>query len=223
MPQVQLSKKTINDSILAYEIGWDTKSGFAYYNKFLQSPTVPDPTNTDSGVTLAVGIDCGYNTPQQIRTLFSGFIPASDVELLVKCSGLKKQAAVNMLPSVKHIKLPIDSALLIFYNHTISIFSKLAYSIYPAMVNINPVEQTCIVSLVFNRGTKLDGDRRKEMKALVDAIKRDNDKEMGGLFRSMKRLWANTKGLQIRYERLAKIIETPDFTVPQEDLLVVNF
>lgn len=102
--QLKLSKNAINKAILAFEVGWSPTSGFAYYNQRLKKPTVPDPENTSSGVTIGIGYDCGYNTAAQIRQTWQSILPLHQVNALAACAGLKKQAAVNALSTHSRIQ-----------------------------------------------------------------------------------------------------------------------
>jgi GH24 family phage-related lysozyme (muramidase) len=77
------------------------------------------------------------------------------------------------------------------------------------------------VGLVYNRGGDLKGDRRKEMRDLIVAIKNDSDKEMADLIRSMMRLWPNTLGLRRRREAEAALIELADTPLDENDILKV--
>lgn len=220
--QLKLSKNAINKAILAFEVGWDATNGFAYYNKRLSKPTVPDPINTSSGVTIGIGYDCGYNTASQIRLAWQSILPLHQVNALAACAGLKKQAAVNALPTVKNIVIPIEAALQVFYNTTIFTFSKMAARIYPDLYKIHPVEQAVIVGLVYNRGADLDGDRRKEMRQLITAIKNDDDANMARLIREMCRLWPNTLGLRKRREAEAALIALADTPLTAQEILIIE-
>ena len=222
MPQLRLSKSAINQAIMAFEVSWSPTTGFATYNKKYARPVVPDPINTDSGVTVGIGYDCSVMSSAKIIKDWSSVLPADMVTSLSKCAGLKKQAAVGALQTVKNVFVSIEAALQVFYNNTIFSYSKQALSIYPNIINIHPIEASVIVSLVYNRGSALEGDRRREMKQLVGAINRDNDKEMADLIRSMCRLWPNTKGLQIRRKAEAALIEMADTPLPEEDILTIN-
>jgi len=222
MTSLTLSKDIINKAILAFEVSWSEKSGFDVYNRKYRRPIVPAPETTDSGVTLGFGFDCGYNTPAEIKAAWGSILPMNDVELLCKCSGKKKFEAVGMLPSVKHIDVSSEMASLVFYTTTMSKFAKQAYKIWPEIVKIHPVEQTVLVGLVYNRGNDTSGDRRREMKDLKLAIAKDNDAEMASLIRSMKRLWKNTKGLLIRRDAEAALIELADIPIPDSDKLVIT-
>jgi hypothetical protein len=219
--ELRLSKDAINQAIMAFEVSWSPLAGFAFYNKRLRKPIVPDPANTDSGVTIGIGYDCGQVSANKIRLDWQSVIPLNMVTALTTVAGLKKQAAVNSLSSVSMVDVPIESALQVFYNTTIHDSSKDAIRIYPDIFKLHPVEQSAIVGMVYNRGADLRGDRRKEMRDLVRAIKDDDDKEMADLIRAMTRLWPKTLGLRKRREAEAALIELTDTPVNENDILKV--
>ncbi len=217
--ELQLSKDAINKAIMAFEVSWSPVSGFDVYNRKYRKPIVPDPVNTDSGVTIGIGYDCGQYKANQIRLDWQSVLPLHMVDALTKVTGLKKQQAVNSLSQLKTVDVPVEAALQVFYNTTIFEFGKKAARIYPDLFRLHPVEQSVIVGLVYNRGAALDGERRREMKQLIAAIRNDNDKEMADLIRSMCRLWPVTLGLRKRRLAEAALIEMADTPVPPGDIL----
>lgn len=218
-----LSKKAINQAILAFEVSWSPESGFAVYNKKYRKPVVPDPANTSSGVTIGMGYDCGQYSAAKIRQDWQSVLPLNMVNALAATAGLTKQAAVNALPSVKMVDVPVEAALQVFFNTTIFEFGKKASRIYPDLHKLHPVEQSVIVGLVYNRGDSLVGDRRREMRGLITAIKNDDDKEMADLIRAMVRLWPNTPGLVRRRKTEAALIGMADTPLPADDILTLTF
>lgn len=220
--QLQLSKDAINKAIMAFEVSWSPQSGFAFYNKKLRKPVVPDPTGTSSGVTIGIGYDCGHCSASKIRADWQSVLPLNMVNALAATAGLIKQAAVKKLPSVSFVDVPIEVALQVFYNTTIFEFAKRSAKIYPGLFKLNPVEQSVIVGLVYNRGASLDGERRKEMRLLVKAIEDDNDVQMADLIKQMQRLWPNTEGLKRRRRAEAALIELADEPVDEADLIKIE-
>ena len=220
--QLTLSKDAINKAIMAFEVSWSPKSGFAVYNKKYRKPVVPDPVKTNSGVTIGIGYDCGQYSAIKIRTDWQSVLPLNMVNALTDTAGLKRQAAANKLSALNFVDVPIGVALQVFYNTTIFEFAKKAAKIYPGLFKLNPVEQSVIVGLVYNRGDSLDGDRRKEMKQLVKAISDDDDAEIGDLIEQMQRLWPDTEGLRRRRRVEAALIKLPDQTVDEDDLLIID-
>ena len=75
-----ISKKAI-DLIIQFEIG-----GRAYYDKALQNPSWP---GGDSGCTLGIGYDMGYNTEKQFLTDWSPSLNLNFVNALRPLCGLK--------------------------------------------------------------------------------------------------------------------------------------
>jgi hypothetical protein len=219
--ELKLSKDAINKAIMAFEVSWSPQAGFAVYNKKYRKPIVPDPDNSDSGVTIGIGYDCGHVSANKIKMDWQSVLPLHMVTALTSVAGLKKRTAVNNLPLVSGVDVPIEAALQVFFNTTIHDFSKEALRIYPDLFKLHPVEQSAIVGLVYNRGASLIGDRRKEMRDLITAIKNDDDKEMADLIRAMTRLWPNTLGLRKRREAEAALVELADTSVPDSDILTV--
>jgi hypothetical protein len=221
--ELKLSKDAVNKAIMAFEVSWDSRNGFAVYNRKYRRPIVPDPVNTSSGVTIGIGYDCGQYSSNKIKQDWQSVLPLHMVNALAATSGLKKLQAFRMLPSLAMVDLPIEIALQVFYNTTIFDFGRQASRIYPDLNKLHPVEQSAIVSLVYNRGTDLNGPRRKEMRDLIVAIKNDDDQEMADLIRSMCRLWPNTLGLRRRRQAEAALIEQADLPIDPADILSIIF
>ncbi|MCU0369858.1 MAG: hypothetical protein MUC31_00440 [Bacteroidales bacterium] len=219
---ITLSREVINRVIMATEVGYAHPDNWSYYNKRCSKPIVPAPDTTTSGVTVGIGYDCGQQTAQKILNDWSPYIPLAQAQRLAATAGLKKHAALAEANKMQDIIIPIDIALKQWYEKKLATAAKQAVSIYPNLPNLHPYEQTCLVSLVFNRGADLEGDRRKEMKDLVAATNLRDDKAMGKLFRDMKRLWPDTRGLQIRRDLEADFIEMANTPIPEADKLVVT-
>jgi hypothetical protein len=216
---LKLSKEVINRVIMASEVGYGHPGNWNAYNKRYCKPVVPAPDTTDSGVTVGIGYDCGQASAQKILDDWSGYIPLAQAQRLAATAGLKKHAALAEANKMQDIIIPIDVALKQWYEKKLPYTAKRTAAIYPNLGNLHPYEQTCLISLVFNRGASLDGDKRKEMKDLVAATNLDDDKAMGKLFRDMKRLWPDTRGLMIRRDLEADFIEMADTPIPAGDEL----
>ena len=220
--ELTLSRDAINRAILAFEVSWSPEQGFAVYNKKYRKPVVPDPQNTDSGVTIGMGYDCGQYSAAKIRQDWQSVLPLNMVNALSATAGLKKFKAKEALKQLSMVDVPVEAALQVFYNTTIFEFAKRALRIYPGLEKLHPVEQSVIVGLVYNRGDSLKGDRRREMRDLITAIKNDDDATMADLVRSMCRLWPDTAGLRRRRQLEAQLIELADLPVPEADILRIN-
>jgi GH24 family phage-related lysozyme (muramidase) len=80
--------------------------------------------------------------------------------------------------------------------------------IWPHMVDLPGDCAAALVSLCFNRGTSLSGDRRKEMveiQLLLGGGKLDRIPEQ---IRAMQRLWPDTAGLRRRRREEADLFQS---------------
>jgi hypothetical protein len=80
-----------------------------------------------------------------------------------------------------------------------------------------------LLSLVYNRGTKLSGAARTEMADIVPLVKGGVPK-LGAIadrIESMVRLWPNSKGLRDRRMREAQLIRAADHEYDSGELVRV--
>ena len=80
--------------------------------------------------------------------------------------------------------------------------------IYPNMDLLNEDTQGALVSMVYNRGNKLEGDSRLEMRAIVDLIALQDYEGIAEQIEKSKRLWENKglDGLVVRRESEADLV-----------------
>jgi len=202
-----LSKKSL-DLILEFEVG----GGENYYNKFLKNPTWP---GEQSGVTIGVGYDCGYVNKTEFSNDWKD-LPQKDFDRLYKVIGIKGVAAKDFIKGLKDINIPWDLSLKVFMNKTVTKFWNLTKETFPNFDNLPEDAKGGLVSLVFNRGGSLQGDRRKEMKLIKDGMSITTNYDQKALsfianqIRNMKRIWMGgsiEKGMSRRRDAEAKLIE----------------
>ena len=202
-----LSKKSL-DLILEFEVG----GGENYYNKFLKNPTWPEG---QSGVTIGVGYDLGYVNKAEFSEDWKD-LPKDIFDRLYKVVGIKGYNAKNLVRGLKDISIPWDLALKVFNNKTVTKFWNLTKETFPNFDNLPEDAKGGLVSLVFNRGNALEGDRRREMKLIRDgmAITSIFDQKalsfIANQIRNMKRIWIGgsiEKGMSRRRDAEAKLIE----------------
>jgi GH24 family phage-related lysozyme (muramidase) len=190
--------------ILNYEVG----GGKSYYEKFLAKPTWPGGA---SGLTLGIGVDCGYYTPSELEKIFH-FLPKKQLEIVKGASGKKGQAGKEYTNKHKNSGIVVtwDQALDIFNKLIWTKFSKLAEKAFPSLDQLCDDAYGALVSLVFNRGSSLTGDSRLEMRNIRDLVPKKNYKGIAKELRKMKRIWEGKglDGLLERREAEAKLIET---------------
>jgi hypothetical protein len=202
-----LSKKSL-DLILEFEVG----GGENYYNKFLKNPAWPEG---QSGVTIGVGYDLGYVNKAEFSEDWKD-LPKETFDRLYKVVGIKGYNAKNLIRGLKDITIPWDLALKVFNNKTVTKFYNLTKQTFPNFDNLPEDAKGGLVSLVFNRGNALEGDRRREMKLIRDGMKLVSNYDQKALtfianqIRNMKRIWIGgsiEKGMSRRRDAEAKLIE----------------
>jgi len=202
-----LSKKSL-DLILEFEVG----GGENYYNKFLKNPAWPEG---QSGVTIGVGYDLGYVNKAEFIQDWKD-LPKETFDRLYKVVGIKGYNAKNLIRGLKDITIPWELALKVFNNKTVTKFYNLTKQTFPNFDNLPEDAKGGLVSLVFNRGNALEGDRRREMKLIRDGMKLVSNYDQKALtfianqIRNMKRIWIGgsiEKGMSRRRDAEAKLIE----------------
>jgi GH24 family phage-related lysozyme (muramidase) len=182
-------------------IKWET-GGESYYDKN------PEWPGEQSGITIGVGWDLGHTSATETSRAWSPHLNAATLSLLVSVSGRKGEAAKEVLPHVRHLVIPWMSALAVFENVTIPVWYMKTLRIYPQVVDLPGDCAAALVSLCFNRGTSLSGERRREMSNIQALLRTGNLKEVPKQFREMKRLWPKTEGLRRRRNEEADLFES---------------
>jgi len=182
-------------------IMWET-GGESYYDKN------PEWPGEQSGITIGVGWDLGHTSATETSRAWAPHLNAATLSLLVSVSGRKGEAAKEALPHVRHLVVPWMSALAVFENVTIPVWYMKTLRIYPQVVDLPGDCAAALVSLCFNRGTSLSGERRREMSNIQALLRTGNLKEVSKQFREMKRLWPKTEGLRRRRDEEADLFES---------------
>lgn len=194
-----ISKKAI-DLIIQHEVG-----GRAVYEKRYQKPIW---AGGDSGLTIGLGYDIGYVKEAQLFSDWQG-LNLNFLNALKRFCGVKGEVVKTMMRGeVLNVIIPYNIAYEVFVKKSIPKYYALTKKIYPQLDELNEDTRGALVSMVYNRGAKIDGDSRKEMKAIVDLVaKKDYDGIAEQIERS-KRLWEhkNLDGLVIRREAEADLI-----------------
>lgn len=202
MNSTKPSKKTL-ELLLKYEVG----GGKAYYDKFLSKFTWPGGA---SGPTIAIGVDCAYYSQKELAEIFES-LPEDQIKLIQEASGKSGEKGKEYALKLRSAGITInwDKALEIFQKLTWPKFTKLAEKTFPSLSNLHPDAYGAIISLVFNRGTSLKGESRKEMLNIKNLIPKKDYIKIAKEFRKMKRIWLGKglDGLLERREAEASMIE----------------
>jgi GH24 family phage-related lysozyme (muramidase) len=199
VPETQIvtdTQSALSPSSLKLIIDYEVGGGQGYYNAALKNPCYP---GGQSGVTIGIGYDLGYNTASQFKADWGSYIDGSDYNRLAQHLGKKGSSAKAAIPSVRDIVIPWDEALEVFKKNTIPRFIKETLRAFPGADKLHPNTFGALVSLVFNRGGSLSGNSRVEMLNISKAIKGEIQTAniygyIADQIISMKRLWVG-KGL----------------------------
>lgn len=182
-------------------INWET-GGRAEYNPH------PEWPGEESGVTIGIGWDLGMTPFSDTTRAWAPHLPASTLAALVGVSGRHGEAAQTVLPYVRHLVIPWHAAFKVFQDVTLPTFYLRTLRIYPQVEELTGDCAAALVSLVFNRGPALSGDRRVEMAAIQSLLKTGDLSEVPKQLRAMKRLWPNCEGLRTRRCQEADLFES---------------
>lgn len=190
--------------ILDFEVG----GGESYYSRYLARPTWP---GASSGVTVGVGYDLGYNSKAVILRDWSA-LPSGPLNRLAATAGVTGAArAKPLIPGLRDILIQWKLAEGVFNDVTITRFYQLTSRTFPGLEALHPNAQAALVSLVFNRGSSMAGDSRREMREIRDLVPKRDYPGIAAAIRSMTRIWKGTsveKGLTRRRLAEAALVES---------------
>jgi hypothetical protein len=186
--------------LLDHEVG----GGKPYYDKQLSRPSWPGEA---SGVTIGVGFDLGYNNIAQYTAAWIARLPEGHFQRLKRTLGLTGDQAKTEVEKLDDIVIPWDRAFEVFLDVSVPRFWLLTLKTYPRTIYLPEDAQAVLLSLIFNRGGSLSGDRRVEMRQIADDLQAEAYDKVPGRLRAMKRLWKPTSGLVRRREDEAKLWE----------------
>jgi GH24 family phage-related lysozyme (muramidase) len=157
-----------------------------------------------SGITIGIGYDLGYVTVDQFESDWGYVLSKATRARLTAVVGLRAVRAKNRAPTFAGLRLKRADAETVFRNKTIPLFRMRAAQAFPGL-DLLPIDtQGALVSLVYNRGTSMvddsPDDRRREMRAIRDAVAARDLAKIAAQLRAMKRLWQG-KGLDGLIER----------------------
>lgn len=194
-----ISKKAI-DLIIQHEVG-----GRAVYEKRYQKPIW---AGGDSGLTIGLGYDIGYVKEAQLFSDWQG-LNLNFLNALKRFCGVKGEVVKTMMRGeVLNVIIPYNIAYEVFVKKSIPKYYALTKKIYPQLDELNDDTRGALVSMVYNRGAKIDGESRKEMKAIIDLVAKKDYEGIAEQIEQSKRLWEGKglDGLVIRREAEADLI-----------------
>lgn len=159
----------------------------------------------DSGVTIGVGYDLGYQT--RFVQDWQDLLTKEDLLALMPALGCIRQTAEAMAGRVQHITIPWHAAWNGYIRRTLPEQVALTRATFKSDNPLPPLCLGALVSLVYNRGPSTvdspGSDRRREMREIRVALSNGEFDKVPDLLSSMRRLWPQGSGLIGRREREA--------------------
>jgi len=196
----------LNDASMQLILDFEVAGGEQYYTRHLQSPIWP---GAQSGVTIGVGYDLGYNSAAGITEDWGSHLDPAVLNRLLTTAGKKGPVAKAALAAVKDIKVPWPGAVDVFESVTVPRYTDLTHDAFAGFDNLDPNCQGALVSLIFNRGAAMNGPRRSEMRAIRDLVPKKDYAGIAQQIRNMKRLWKGTdieRGMNRRRDAEADLV-----------------
>lgn len=169
-----------------------------------------------SGITIGRGDDLGYQSAAEFADHWRALLPAADYIRLLGAIGYKGEAAHRLAPKFADIHISQTQADAVFRAKALPAYvaqTRKAFSGFDAL----PLDaQGALVSLIYNRGADMSGDRRTEMRAIRDEVSKPHPglPAIADQFRRMKRLWVGkgVDGLLTRREAEACLVARAGWT-----------
>lgn len=195
-------------------------SSKATYERRFKNPVLP---GVNSGITIGIGYDLGHVSLDTFSKDWRDFLSPNDFTTLSKVVGKTREEARRAFTSeVKGVVVEWDQAVEVFSSTSMPSWATRTLRVYPGLEKLPPDAQGAIVSIVYNRGASVSNDdRRREMRNLVQLIADQNLSGMANEIRSMKRLWPGVRGLQIRRNKEADLVENATYVIKPVDYVFI--
>ena len=164
-----------------------------------------------SGITIGVGYDLGQHHRNDLADDWDAELDSKKIFRLARCCLIHGGNAQHLLPGVRDIVIPWDSACRVFENISLPEYERLTQHAFPGCERAPAGVYGALVSLVYNRGGAIDGPGREEMASIRLAIEAGDYPAIPIAIRSMARLWFNTSiedGMTARREAEAALAES---------------
>jgi GH24 family phage-related lysozyme (muramidase) len=154
-----------------------------------------------SGVTIGYGYDLGYVTHEEFVSDWKALLPPVVFSRLYSCVGKKGVSAKALCESFSGsgFRISEKDAYQVLVNKTLPKYINTTRKWLPNFDAMPMPVQGALVSLVYNRGTSMEGENRREMKNIHTLAGLFNPKtpkaaeeilrKIAIQIRSMKRLW----------------------------------
>jgi hypothetical protein len=172
------------------------------YRKKFSRPVWP---TENSGITIGIGYDLKFANLTKLTADWGDALPVAVIERLAAVSG--SAGSTERLNRVRDVEVPLLAAMKVFLRRMLPEHVGHTRTAYPSLDTLPPPRRTALISLVFNRGNDLEGDRRREMKRIRELLGQGDTDGVAGQIEAMTRLWnpASEGGVIERRRREARL------------------
>ena len=183
-------------------IGREEVSSPAEYRRRYKHPVWP---TAKSGITIGIGYDLRFVDEAKLRTDWGAILPQDTLDRLLPMLG--GPGSADRMAKVADVEIPLPGAVSVFLGCMMPEHVRHTRTSYPSLDSLPPARRTALISLVFNRGADLDGDRRREMMRIHELLAVGDVDRVAGQFEEMERLWdpATERGVIVRRRREATL------------------
>ncbi len=174
----------------------------------------PEWPGGQSGVTIGFGYDLGYVTVDQFESDWGELLRPDVRQCLKAVIGARALRARKRAGELSDIRVSHKAAEQVFDTRTLPLYEFRTAQAFPGVEALPENARGALVSLVYNRGTTMvddsPEDRRREMRAIRNAVAEGDLAESAAQLRAMKRLWEGKGlgGLIARREEEAQLVES---------------
>lgn len=185
----------------------DTRRFILQFEGILEIPHWPGGS---SGITIGVGYDLGYVTVDTFESDWGPFLNRIHQLRLRTAVGKRGIWARNRVSQFSDICIRRAESEKVFQEKSLPGYALKTEQAFPGIDQLPAGVQTALISLVYNRGTSMEGERRREMRAIQTAVLRRDLPEIADQLRKMKRLWIGKglDGLLRRRDAEANLVAT---------------
>ena len=191
----------------------EVSDGTTYRRKYQRPCLPPFP----SGVTIGIGYDCRFVDRAQLEADWQGVLSPQAIALLEPALGIP--GTPFLCERAAAVTITLGDAMRVFAARSLPKYFDLTRRIYPAVADqiLNAAQRTALVSLVYNRGADLAGERRREMLTIQSLLRHGRLGEVPAQFESMTRLWQNVASGLVKRRRAEATLWQSGFGALQLD------
>lgn len=191
----------------------EVSDGMTYRRKYLRPCLPPSP----SGITIGIGYDCKFVDRTQLEADWQGVLSPQAIAFLEPALGIP--GTPRLCAQAASVTIALGDAMRVFATRSLPKYFAETRRIYPAVADqtLNAAQRTALVSLVYNRGADLDGDRRREMRTIQQLLRNGQLGDVPAQFESMTRLWQNVANGLVKRRRAEAMLWQSGFSALQLD------